>query len=36
MWNSFLQDSAKTLGSDMDYQMHDALALLRRECLVAG
>ncbi len=36
MWNSFLQDSAKTLGSDMDYQMHDALALLRRECHVAG
>ena len=36
MWNSFLQDSAKTLGGDMDYQMHDALALLRRECLVAG
>ena len=36
MWNSFLQDSAKTLGSDMDYQMHDALALLRRECYVAG
>jgi len=36
MWNSFLQDSAKTLGSDMDYQMHDALALLRRECHVVG
>ena len=36
MWNSFLQDSAKTLGSDMDCQMHDGLALLRRECLVAG
>ena len=36
MWNSFLQDSAKTLGGDMDYQMHDALALLRRECHVAG
>ncbi len=36
LWNSFVQESAKTLGSDMDYQMHDALALLRRECHVAG
>ena len=36
LWNSFVQESAKTLVSDMDYQMHDALALLRRECHVAG
>ena len=36
MWNSFVEESGKTLGSDMDYQMHDALALLRRECHVAG
>ena len=36
LWNSFVQESAKTLGSDMDYQLHDALALLRRECHVVG
>ncbi|WP_026436066.1 hypothetical protein [Acidovorax sp. JHL-9] len=36
LWNSFVQESTKTLGSDMDYQMRDALALLRRECHVAG
>ena len=37
LWNSFVQDAQKTLLSDMDYQMHDALALLRRECnVVAG
>ena len=34
LWNSFVQDAQKTLLSDMDYQMHDALALLRRECNV--
>lgn len=36
MWESFLQESQKTLLSDLDYQQHDALALLRRECNVAG
>lgn len=37
LWNSFVQESQATLQSDMDYQMHDALALLRREChVVAG
>ena len=36
MWNSFVEESGKTLGSDMDYQMHDALALLRRECHVVA
>ncbi len=37
LWNSFVQESQATLASDMDYQMHDALALLRRECnVVAG
>ena len=37
LWNSFMQESQATLLSDMDYQMHDALALLRRECnVVAG
>lgn len=34
LWNGFLQDAEKTLLSDMDYQLHDALALLRRECHV--
>lgn len=36
LWQSFVQDSLKTLTSDMDYQMHDALALLRRECNVVA
>ncbi|WP_305806903.1 hypothetical protein, partial [Stenotrophomonas sp. YIM B06876] len=36
MWSSFVQESQKTLCSDMDYQQHDALALLRRECNVVG
>ena len=35
LWNSFVQESQKTLCSDLDYQLHDALALLRRECHVA-
>ena len=34
LWNGFLQDAQGTLLSDMDYQLHDALALLRRECHV--
>ncbi|MBD9395230.1 hypothetical protein [Acidovorax sp. ACV01] len=36
LWTGFVQDAEKTLLSDMDYQMHDALALLRRECNVVG
>ena len=36
LWTAFVQDAQKTLLSDMDYQMHDALALLRRECSVQG
>lgn len=36
LWTSFVQEAEKTLLSDMDYQMHDALALLRRECNVVG
>ena len=36
LWNGFLQDAQATLLSDMDYQLHDALALLRRECSVAS
>lgn len=34
IWDHFWQDAQKTLLSDMDYQLHDALALLRRECHV--
>ena len=36
LWNGFVQEATKTLTCDMDYQLHDALALLRRECHVAG
>ena len=36
LWDGFVQDAQKTLQSDMDYQLHDALALLRRECSVQG
>ncbi len=36
LWNGFVQDAEKTLLSDMDYQLHDALALLRRECNVVA
>ena len=36
LWSSFLEDAHKTLTSDLDYQLHDALALLRRECNVRG
>ena len=32
LWQSFLDDSLATLQSDFDYQLNDALALLRREC----
>ena len=35
MWESFIDDSLATLESDHDYKLHDALALLRRECNVA-
>lgn len=34
LWTGFVQEAARTLSSDMDYQLHDALALLRRECNV--
>lgn len=34
LWEQFVQESAKTLCSDMDYALNDALALLRRECQV--
>lgn len=36
IWDHFWHDAQKTLLSDMDYQLHDALALLRRECHVVG
>ena len=36
LWTGFVQDAEKTLTSDRDYQMHDALALLRRECNVVA
>ncbi|MFT4242824.1 MAG: hypothetical protein QM569_11125 [Acidovorax sp.] len=36
LWDGFVQDAEKILFSDMDYQMHDALSLLRRECSVAA
>ena len=32
LWQSFLDDSLATLRSEFDYQLNDALALLRREC----
>jgi hypothetical protein len=32
LWQSFLDDGLTTLQSDFDYQLNDALALLRREC----
>ncbi len=35
MWRSFVEDAQTTLESDHDYKLHDALALLRRECNVS-
>lgn len=35
LWRSFLDESQRTLQSDSDYELKDALALLRRECVVA-
>ena len=35
MWRSFWGDAESTLTSDHDYELHDALALLKRECNVA-
>jgi hypothetical protein len=32
LWQSFLDDGLATLQSDFDYQLSDALALLRNEC----
>jgi hypothetical protein len=32
LWNAFITDASSTLLSDMDYELTDALALLRCEC----
>ena len=34
LWQSFIEDALPTLQSDFDYELKDALALLRRECNV--
>ena len=34
LWRAFLEEAKKTLVSDADYELRDALALLRRECVV--
>jgi len=34
LWQSFLEEGRATLQSDADYELKDALALLRRECIV--
>lgn len=36
LWDGFVQEAGPTLRSDRDERLHDALALLRRECHVAG
>ena len=34
LWTDFMEDALPTLQSDFDYELKDALALLRRECNV--
>ncbi|MDE2402786.1 MAG: hypothetical protein KGL90_14095 [Burkholderiales bacterium] len=34
LWQSFVEEALPTLKSDMDHDLKDALALLRRECVV--
>ena len=36
MWDSFVEEAQATLQSDADYALHDALALLRRECNISA
>lgn len=36
LWNNFMEDALPTLQSDHDYTFNDAVALLRRECNIAG
>ena len=35
LWQGFIEDSLATLKSDFDYELADAMALLRRECNLA-
>jgi hypothetical protein len=35
MWETFIDDALVTLESNHDSKLHDALALLRRECHVS-
>jgi hypothetical protein len=35
VWHSFVDEAQAILQSDHDYKLHDALALLRRECNVS-
>jgi hypothetical protein len=34
LWQSFMEEARATLQSDSDYELKDAMALLRRECVV--
>jgi hypothetical protein len=34
LWTHFAEEAQETLVSDHDHKLHDALALLRRECHV--
>ena len=34
LWEGFVEEAQATLCSDHDYELKDALALLRRECNV--
>lgn len=36
MWQAFVEDAQATLESDRDYKLHDALAVLRRDCNVTA
>ena len=36
VWESFMTDAQATLESDRDYKLHDALAVLRRDCNVTS
>jgi hypothetical protein len=36
LWADFMADAQPTLQSDFDYQLHDALALLGRDCNVTA
>jgi len=35
MWQDFVDDAQSRLQSDHDYELHDAMALLRRDCNIA-